>query len=105
MTLKQSSIIASFSATYPAILAGPKAGRSQGYDFGALKTFKDWDFGDCRKGLTFTLTKSIQTEVLDLKGYLEARLFRHLQAKDLCLKILQAAMGFWNTYVPLLTYF
>ena len=49
MIPKQSRIIASFSVTYPAVLAGLKAGHSQGYDFGALKTFKDWDYGDCRK--------------------------------------------------------
>ena len=47
LTLKQSRIIASFSATYRAILAGPKVGHSQDYDFGALKTFKDWNFGYC----------------------------------------------------------
>ena len=44
MTPKQSGIIASFSVTYPSALAGPKVGRSQGYNFGALKTFKDWDY-------------------------------------------------------------
>ena len=37
-TPRQGKIIASFSANYPAILAGPKAGRSSAYDFGALKT-------------------------------------------------------------------
>ena len=46
LTPKQSRIITSFSATYLAILAGPKAGHSQGHDFCALKTFKEWDFGD-----------------------------------------------------------
>ena len=41
MTPWQSRIIVSFSVTYPTILAGPKAGHRQCYDFGALKTFKD----------------------------------------------------------------
>ena len=57
---QQGKIIASFSANYPAILAGPKAGRSSAHDFGALKTPKDWDYGDCKKGLAFTLTASMR---------------------------------------------
>ena len=40
---RQGKIIALFSVNYPAILAGPKAGRSSAYDFGTLKTPKDWD--------------------------------------------------------------
>ena len=101
LTPKQSRIVASFSTTYPAILTGPKAGRSQGHDFCALKTFKDWDFRDCQKGLAFTLTKSMWIEALALKGHFEDQLCRHPQAKELCLKILQAAMDFWDAYVPL----
>ena len=58
-TPKQSRIIDSFSVIYLAALAGPKTGRRKYYNFGALKTFKDWDYGDCRKGLAFTITKSI----------------------------------------------
>ena len=40
-----------------------------------------------------------------MKGHFEARLYRHPQTKDLCLKILQAAMDFLNAYVPLLMSF
>ena len=69
MTPKQSRIVVSFSATYPAVLAGPKAGHSHGYDFGALKTFKDWDYRDRRKGLAFTLTNIMLIEVLALKDH------------------------------------
>ena len=48
----------------------------------------------------------MRTEVLALKGhFVNARLCRHPQAKDFCLKILQAAMEFWNAYVPLLMSF
>ena len=92
-------------STCPAILAGPKAGHSQGYDFGALKTFKDCDYGECRKSLAFILTKSMRIEVLALKGHFTARLCRHPQAKDLCLKILQEAIDFWYTCVPIFTSF
>ena len=105
LTPKQSRIIASFSAAYPSMLTGPKAGRSQGYDFGALKTFKDWDHGDCRKGLSFTFAKSMHIEVSTLKEHFNSWLCRHPLAKDLCLKILQVAMNFWDAYVPLLTGF
>ena len=105
LTPKQSRIIASFSVTYPVILASPKAGHSQGYDSGAMKAFKDLDFGDCQKVLAFTLTGRMQTEVLALKGHFDAQLCLHPQAKDLCPKILQAAMDFWNAYVPPLALF
>ena len=48
MSPRQSDIVALFSASYPAILAGPKEGRdsiqSQTFvDFWAMKTFEEWD--------------------------------------------------------------
>ena len=104
-TPKQSRKIASFSATYPAVLAGPKAERIQGYDFGALKTFKDSDDRDCIKGLSFTLTKNMRIEVSALKRHFNARLYRYPEVKDLYLKIMEASMDFWDTYAPLLTGF
>ena len=88
-TPKQSRIIDSFSVIYLAALAGPKTGRRKYYNFGALKIFKDWDH-------RVTLTKSMRIEISSLKGNFNARLCRHPEAKDLCLKILQAAMDFWG---------
>ena len=47
----------------------------------------------------------MQGDVEALKGNFEARLVGHPIMKDLCLKILQEAMDFWNSYVPMLTAF
>ena len=43
---RQSTIVASFSVSYPVIMAGPKASRDYIQDFGDMKTFKEWDKGD-----------------------------------------------------------
>ena len=56
---RQSTIVASISVFYPAILAGPKAGRESIQDFEAIKPFEQWDKGDSRHALVVTLTKSI----------------------------------------------
>ena len=47
----------------------------------------------------------MQGEVEALEGHVEARLVGHPTAEDLCLKILQEAMDFWNSYKPMLTAF
>ena len=64
LSLRQSTIVALFSASYPAILVNPKAGRDyiqhgSFVDFVAMKTFEEWDKGDARHGLAVTLTKSM----------------------------------------------
>ena len=100
---KQIKIIASFSAAYPTILACPKLTQSAVADFSTLKSYVDWDYEDGRRGLSITLTRSMQGEVEALKGQLEARLGQYHITKDLCLKILQENMDFWNSYVPMLT--
>ena len=70
MTLWQSMVVASFSATYPAVLAGPKAGDDHRKDFSAIKTLEEWDKRDYQHGLLITLTKSMQDEVMALQGYI-----------------------------------
>ena len=68
---RQSTIVAPFSASYSAILAGPKAGQDSVQsgtfvDFRAMKTFEEWDKGDSHHGLVITLTKSIHDELTAL---------------------------------------
>ena len=60
LILEQIKIIALFSAAYPEILAGPKSIRRVVADFSALRSYADWDYGDGRRGLSITLTRSIQ---------------------------------------------
>ena len=47
----------------------------------------------------------MRIEVLALKGLFTTHIYRHPQVKDLCLKILQEAMDFWDAYVPMFTSF
>ena len=70
MTMQQSTIMASFSATYPAVLVSPKAGRDQSKDFSAMKTFVEWNNEDSQHGLSITLTKSMCDEVTALHRHI-----------------------------------
>ena len=60
----------SFSATYPVVLAGPKAGLDQSKDFSAMKTFVEWDKEDSQHGMSVTITKSMQDEMAALHGHI-----------------------------------
>ena len=59
MIPRQSTAVALFSATYPAVLAGPKMGWDQSKDFSAMKTFAKWDDEDSQHDISITLTKSM----------------------------------------------
>ena len=98
-------MIPSFSVAYSKILAGPKAGRSSAVDFSALKTFVNWDYSDAQRGLSVTLTRSMQGELEALNGHFEACFGGYPKAKELCLKTLTYAMDLWNSFVPMLTAF
>ena len=74
-------------------------------DFGAMRTFEEWDKGDVIHGLAITLTKSIRDELMVLQGHIQACLGSHPKVLDLCLKIFQAAMDFWESFVPMFTRF
>ena len=88
----QSRVIASFSATYPSVSAGPNEGCDKSFDFSAMKFFKEWDKDDAHHGLAITLTCSMHDEKAALVRHIETRLECHPVAKELCLKILDACM-------------
>ena len=105
ITQRQSMLVALLSASYPAVLAGPEASWDQSKNFSAMKTFAEWDKENSQHGLSITLTKSMWDEVTTLQGHILVRLAGHPKATDLCIKIVGAAMDFWEAYVPMFTLF
>ena len=58
---RHSAIVALFSGSYPVILSAPKVGLDSiqviaSVDFGAMRTFEEWDRSDTIHGLAITRT-------------------------------------------------
>ena len=71
-----------------------------------MRTFDEWVKGNTIHGLAITITKSMHYELTVLRGCIHAPLGGHTKALDLCLKqILQAAIDFWESFLPLFTGF